>query len=298
MNVTRFAALVRRELWERHWFIRPWLILSCLLVFFGLVGLTLVALFSTTFEIRVQDSVTHPSGAILFLGLGTIFGLILLLRIASYFAHTLHDERMDRSYVFWKSIPVSDTATVGSKVFTGLFVIPVVTWVCLIATSLILLFFLSLATSLLGHNFWGSFWAPGSLISTSLYLAAVFLTLPLWFFPLLAWFLLCSAWSSPRIRKSPLFMALVIPAALLLLEPLLLGTDLFASWLAKLFTPIKLILMHTYNPPHWSYGLTMPVSWLDWARLFTQPELWWGGLIGLIFTALAVYLRHRTESHR
>ncbi|EQD53820.1 transmembrane protein [mine drainage metagenome] len=299
MNANQFTALVRRELWEHRWFIRCWLILPSLLVFSGLLGLAMVALFSRTFGIQVEDSVTHPSGAILFLVLGTIFGLMLLFCIAGYFSHTLHDERMDRSYVFWKSIPVSDTATVGSKVLTGLIVMPILIWLSLIVTALILLFFLSLATSLLGHNFWGSFWAPGPLISIMLYLAVLLLTLPLWFFPLLAWILLCSAWGNPRRRKSPLLRALVIPGALLILEPVLLGTHVLATWFASLFAPIGgLILTYTNNSSYWGHATTIQSRWLDWAHLFIQPEFWWGGLIGLLFTALAVYFRHRTESHR
>jgi ABC-2 type transport system permease protein len=295
MNVNRFAALVRRELWEYRWFMRFPLILSGLFVLFGLIALPLVAFFSGPLHIQVNGLSTHPSGAVLFLALGIVFGLILLCRISSYFLHALHDERMDRSYVFWKSIPVSDTATVGSKVFTGLFIMPATTWLVAVVTGCILLFFLSLITSLLGHDFWGSFWTPGPLVSANLYLAALFFTLPLWFLPVLGWFLFCSAWSNPRKRKRPLLVAIAVPVVLLLLEPIFFGTHVLASWLTRLLIPIRLLF--DTQTIHWA-GSVMTARWLDWAHLFTMPEFWWGSLAGLLFVALAVYSRHHGESHR
>ncbi len=293
MNAYRFAALVRRELWERRWFIRTWLILSGLLIVSGLAGLTLIGFFSKAFSIRVQPQITHPGGGIVFLALAGIFGAILLLRLTVYFLHTLHDDRMDRSYVFWKSLPVSDTMTVASKVFTGLIVVPLIAWVCLIVTGILLLFLLSLATSFLGHHFWGSFWAFGPLVSVWFYLAVAFILLPLWIFPLFAWMLLCSAWANQRSRRSPFFMAFGVPVVIIILEPLLLGTHLFSTWLGQLFSPpgqmFSLVRGH---------GVSMTRRWLELTHLPAHAEFWLGGLVGLAFIAGAIYFRHRPESNR
>src|SRR5262249_32698818 len=50
----------------------------------------------------------------------------------------LHDARRDRSVLFWKSLPVSDTATVASKALSALIVAPVIAFV--VATAAYLLF--------------------------------------------------------------------------------------------------------------------------------------------------------------
>ena len=299
MKLQRFLALVRRELWERNGFIRGILFGYALIAFLGLVGLGFVAFFSETFQIRVVHSVTHPSGTFLFLALGTLFAVIALLRIAIYFIHTLHDERMDRSYLFWKSIPVSDTMTVGSKLATGLVYLPVVSWLNLIFTCFLLLLYLSIATSLLGHNFWVSFWAPLPLLSAMFYLGVIFLTLPLWFLPLFGWCLFCSAWASPRKRQSPMLAAILIPLVLLALEPIL-DIHILYQWFVHLFNPVTTLLVKTLSAAGWSQRSVhaLDARWADWAHLFTQPEFWWGILIGLFFISLAVYVRHRAESHR
>src|SRR5437870_13193109 len=57
----------------------------------------------------------------------------------SYCIDALHGERRDRSILFWKSLPVSDLATVLSKAIIPLAVLPLVIVAIVIATPLVLL---------------------------------------------------------------------------------------------------------------------------------------------------------------
>ncbi|NBO74848.1 MAG: hypothetical protein EBV29_09455, partial [Gammaproteobacteria bacterium] len=60
-----------------------------------------------------------------------------------YLLDALYAERKDRSILFWKSMPVSDTATVLSKAFTALVVVPV--WIWLLSLVMGLLVFVVVA---------------------------------------------------------------------------------------------------------------------------------------------------------
>src|SRR5207249_10078446 len=56
-----------------------------------------------------------------------------------YCLDALHGERRDRSILFWKSLPVSDLTTVLAKASIPLIVLPLLTFVIIVATHLIML---------------------------------------------------------------------------------------------------------------------------------------------------------------
>jgi ABC-2 type transport system permease protein len=290
---SRIFTLVRCELWQRRRFRRRLLIISGIFVFLGLLGTGFIGLFAPVLSIRIRGGVTEPDGSALFLIIGAIGLLIVLIRVLSYFLHALFDERLDRSILFWQSLPVSDTERVAAKVTTGLVAIPLIAWVDTMVVALIMLFFLSLSTSLVGHNFWGSFWQAGSLLSVMGFLALFFPLFMLWLFPVLGWCLFCSAWSSPRRRKGAFLLAVGVPLVLSILEPILIGTHYLGDWWHLLLNPFVRIWHLTFlSMAHWRImmGLWPTLGWM-----LTQPEFWLGGLVGLGFSASAIYLLHRQE---
>src|SRR6476660_8087926 len=60
-----------------------------------------------------------------------------------YCLDALHGERRDRSILFWKSLPVSDLTTVFSKATIPLAVLPVITFVIIAVTQLVMLLWTS-----------------------------------------------------------------------------------------------------------------------------------------------------------
>ncbi len=68
----------------------------------------------------------------------------------------LYDDRRDRSILFWKSLPISDTDTVLSKLLTVLVVAPLITIGVATAAALAILFFAGIATSSHGVNLFGA----------------------------------------------------------------------------------------------------------------------------------------------
>ena len=64
---------------------------------------------------------------------GLFAGVVLSFKLFFYLLGALYEDRKDRSILFWKSLPVSDTATVLSKVVTAILVMPVVAVVVALA---------------------------------------------------------------------------------------------------------------------------------------------------------------------
>ena len=130
-----------------------------------------------------------------------------------YCLSALHDERRDRSVLFWKSLPISDAQTVLSKAAIALLVAPLIVVAAASLTSLVLLLILS---GVLAAN--GIFVFSELLSSPGLYLGPlrVFGLLPvycLWALPTVGWLLMVSSWA-----KSKVFLwAVGVPLLLLIL---------------------------------------------------------------------------------
>src|SRR5262249_51580440 len=63
----------------------------------------------------------------------------------------LHDERSDRSILFWKSLPVSDTTTVLAKAAIPLVVLPIVTFVITVSLHFMMMMLSSAVLLASGH---------------------------------------------------------------------------------------------------------------------------------------------------
>ena len=85
-----------------------------------------------------------------------------------YCLDALYGERRDRSILFWKSLPVSDLTTVLSKVIIPLAILPLITFVIIVCTQLIMLLMSSvvlLTSGLAGDDLGTLQLASASLIS-------------------------------------------------------------------------------------------------------------------------------------
>ncbi len=132
--------LVRREFWENRaiWMI-PAVIggLMVLIALFGRVDLM---------SISPQMPVQAVGGGFL-LAVGATFFAVMSIYSTWYLLDCLYADRKDRSVLFWKSMPISDTTTVLSKLATALIVIPVVYFAGADLTTLIMAFIVSVRWS-------------------------------------------------------------------------------------------------------------------------------------------------------
>lgn len=124
--------LIRREFWEhRALWIAPLAVAALIL---------LAALFGHV-EVNLRDVLTEEQRRTVFAitqwALTIPQYLVMLVLLSFYLLDCLHAERKDRSILFWKSLPVSDAATVLSKLLVALVVVPLGVYCLTLVTDLL-----------------------------------------------------------------------------------------------------------------------------------------------------------------
>ncbi|NIV34381.1 MAG: hypothetical protein GWN58_34455, partial [Anaerolineae bacterium] len=71
-------------------------------------------------------------------------------------------DRKDRSILFWKSLPASDTLTLASKLLTAMFVLPSIFWVAYVITQIALYIITAITVLSVGENPWTLFMGLGN----------------------------------------------------------------------------------------------------------------------------------------
>jgi ABC-2 type transport system permease protein len=204
------VALVRRELWEhRALWVAP----------LAVEGLLALALLFGRMNMDLPDGVltSQQRVAILTIALWAAAQPVFLVTsivLAFYLLDCLYAERKDRSILFWKSLPLSDGLTVGSKFLVAAVVAPLGVFV--LATLSDLVFLAIAAVRAPGTLSWSTYeWLRAELALLLEVTLAV-----LWYAPIAAALLLFSAW----IRRAPIVWASLVPVVAPVIERVALGT--------------------------------------------------------------------------
>jgi ABC-2 type transport system permease protein len=310
--VSKFLWLIRRELWEsRAVWVAPAL---CAVVIVG--GLIIASIAHGTLTFDPQDAAdvaqlnTMPpakADAVASIALGVIalpFFILVLFTQFLYALDSLYGDRRDRSILFWKSLPVSDTESVLAKLTVAAVIFPLAALAAALMTQVIVFGIASVALSgmsVLAGHFWSvATWAGSLLVMGYLYVASA-----LWYLPLIGWALLVSAWA-PR---SPLLWAALPPLALSLLEVIVLRSSHVAHAVGERVGNASLFgrafgMSHatgfTFAVKMDKGTLTIPRALTDMMRpaeFFSSPSLWIGVLVAVLFVAAAIWVRrHRDAS--
>ena len=229
--------------------------------------------------------------------------MVMIFVAFFYCLGALYDDRRDRSVLFWKSLPVSDTATVLSKVVTAAFVIPAISTAIAIVVMLLFLTALSVAAAAHGANPLPLLWGNGMAFLLAAQLVAAIPVYAAWALPTIGWLLLCSAWA----RSKPFLWAVLLPLAV--------GAAASMTGLLQLVGLDR----------HWLWGNviarlllgTVPLTGADLSYLqhaaasgdqisnllsvtgiyanFATPSMWIGIVVGVLMIALAIRLRRWRE---
>ncbi len=287
MNPRLLYWSVRRELWEnRSILIAPLAAAGVVLFGFVISALHLpdarraVLLLDPTRQNAVVSMPYQLAAAALILT-GVLVAMF-------YCLGALHNERRDRSILFWKSLPVSDLTTVLSKAAIPLAVMPGVIFVVVIGMQLVMLI---LTTVILLAN-GVSITTPGTqvpLFEMTLTLLYGLVTLTLWYAPVWGWLLLVSGWA----RRAPFLWAVLPPLAVCLVEKLAFDSTNFASMLANRLgggfsAAFSVGTSRVHNRGFNSQDLD-PIGFLS------NPGVWVGLAFAIGFLAAAVWLRRRRE---
>lgn len=294
MNTTIW--LVRREFWENRaiWLIPA--VLGGLLVLASLFGGYQVLGAVDLATVRAVVQAGALDGMVL---IAVTFFVVMSIYSTWYLLDCLYADRRDRSILFWKSMPISDTATVACKLGTALIVIPLLYFVLADLTTLIMAFIISVrANSYIDSSLWrGGLWLQ--IQALWLYLIV---TAGIWYLPVAAWLLVVSAWA----RRAVMLWSILPPLALVIAERVFLGTHVIAGQLAaRLGGYFAHALQYTPGAANWvttEIGhdtINTPVSviqFLNPGGFFSSSDTWIGAAVGAALIVGAIQLRmRRTE---
>ena len=269
---------VRRELWEnRSIYVAP--ILVAIVVLFGFLVST-SGLPERRREVLLLDSAKTRAAIEMPYNMAAIMLMLTAFIVGVFYClDALYGERRDRSILFWKSLPVSDSTTLLSKVTIPLVVLPLVTFAIVVATQLVMMLWTSVL--LIGHGMSpASTWTYVPLFQNSVVLLYGLAAVALWHAPIYGWALLVSGWA-----RRATFLCAVLPfLAVAFFEKITFGTSHFGSMVKDRFMGFApkafAFNMHSVDSPQ----LT-PVAYLS------SPGLWLGLIVAALFIAAAVRLR-------
>jgi ABC-2 type transport system permease protein len=290
--------LMRREFWEHHAiFIAP-LMTAVVILIAGFTGGIQASQNPSNSAEKLAD-VAHFLTSWFVLPFFIVNGFVAIF----YLMDSFYGERKDRSVMFWRSLPVSDTATVAAKLSTGLVLAPLLA--ALIAALSMPLIAFCFRVHFAGQEFSALplMWNPRYFFEAATLWGYVLVVGVLWFLPVAAWFLAVSAWAP----KSPFLWGLVPPGALFALEKIVRGTswigdqiaDRIAGWMPLAFDAGVMSpggLKVTVDGTRRAIPTDL-LSLINPSGLLSSPRLWIGLLVGALLVFVAIQgRRYRTEA--
>lgn len=291
------VALLKRELWEhRSIYVAP-AVIALLVVLVAITGQVTVSTHREAVDLSLLGasgmSDAHRAAMLggLMLGVAALFSLSMVVLVVFYTLDALYAERKDRSILFWRSLPVTDTETVVSKLLTAMLVIPVKTILAAVVTQVLVLACVSVWVASRGADSWHLVWSAAPFVDMWLATIVFLFALPLWLAPFIGWFLFVSAYA----RRSTLLVAFLPLLVLPMLEKSLIGTSLFTEAFFERSAQIPLFRDGQVGVAAFleeNAGVSFDLlSHLDVPGFLTSPGLWLGLLVCALLSAAAIYLR-------
>ncbi len=230
--------------------------------------------------------------------------LFLMLAVVVFFycLGALHEERRDRSILFWKSLPVSDAQTVLSKVLTAAVVAPLITIAVGVFISLVMLLIAGVLFAFNGVNVFGALLSSPQFYLTPLQILSLLPVYILFALPTIGWLMMVSAWAKSKVFLWAVGAPLLAMAVVKWFDYLLhLGIDL--EWVSHnllgrgLFglVPGAWMSLEKINPQllldatnqHLALGSMVTHSYMTLAN----PGVWIGAAAGIGMLYAATRLR-------
>ena len=202
--------------------------------------------------------------------------LMAILAVVAFFycLAALSDERRDRSILFWKSLPLSDTQTVLSKVLTAGVVAPLIAVTVGVFMSVLTLFVIGIMAAFQGINMFGYVLSNPNFYATPFMLIGLLPVYLVWALPTIGWLLMVSSWAKSKTFLwavgAPLLAVLIVKWV----GYLLMGAGLQMDWFIQ-------------NVVVRGFVGVVPGNWLPLSQI-NKAELANGGntiLMSEVFTA-------------
>lgn len=223
--MNRLMALIKREYWENKGAFRTTpLVIGGILVILSLMFIITFGYVDNEFQslkelirfIARQDTalISRIIYAFTIVVMPTLFTLVLAIVVFFYLLGSLYDDRKDRSILFWKSLPASDTLTLGSKLLSAMVIAPFIFWAVYVLTHIVIMLVFSVVVMSLGENPWTLFLSLGNPFKAWSLVLLSYMAQSIWALPLYGWLMLVSAFA-PRI---PLLFAVLPPVVIAVLQ--------------------------------------------------------------------------------
>jgi ABC-2 type transport system permease protein len=224
----------------------------------------------------------------------TVFAFVAFF----YYLGSLYDDRRDRSILFWKSLPISDSATVISKVIAAVVVAPIIVVICGVLAGIVMLLLLAFTLALHGASVWAllTLSHPFHVIGFMIGSIPVYL---LWALPTIGWLMLCSA----AAKTKPFLWAVAIPVAIGIVISwfhLLNFSNLNTGWYwhnvftRALFSVVPGGWLHysgPNNPNNDPQAITDFLSLSNSYEVLGSANIWIGAVLGIAMLAGATWFR-------
>jgi ABC-2 type transport system permease protein len=303
MNAKSFFTLVKRETWEHRSLFWVPIITAALIVIAAIISsnvsgsiqldVNLDGEDSTFFARLATDEIAQARLFSIWMGsIGLPVLVVTIIVLFFYLLDALYAERKDRSILFWKSMPVSDSATVLSKLFTSMVAVPL--WVWAVSLVMGLLTFMIIALKVSGTPIapLGQFHL-GAWLVLQLTLLQNLLLASLWYAPIAGWLLLVSVWA----KRAPFLWAVLPPALVMLFEEIIFNTEHVAQLIGYRLT-------HYFEAASFGFNVetgagsqvifdTIKNTYegMSAASLLGEPHLYSGLVVAAVFVLLAIRLR-------
>jgi ABC-2 type transport system permease protein len=301
IHANKVLMLVRREVWEnRSLWITPLVISGVLLISAAFSGAPMADGHGGMHFGPAMNPDVLPSGdptrrdgiyagyiAVLTLVQLVVLGIVVFF----YLLDSLLSERKDRSILFWKSLPISDTEVVLSKAATALVLAPAIVLAVSAITQVLFGAILWLRFHGTPIGGWVTGWDPSIWIQVQAGFLVLVPAVVVWYLPLAGYLLLVSAWA----RKNAFLWAVLPPAAVLLVEAMILQSHNFADFLGRRFAGAFMIMK---LPDDDGQSMpSLPVFLSHVMRVFTHAETWVGVLVAIGFIVVVIRIRrYRDDS--
>ena len=281
LSAKTFCWSVRREIWEnKSLYIAPLVVMVVEL--FGFVVST-IGMADRRRAVLMLDPekqtavISQPYDIIAMMMIFTAFVVAVF-----YCLDALYGERRDRSILFWKSLPISDTSAVLGKFIIPVVVIPAITLLVIIATQFLMMLWSTVV--LLPGGMAATTWLRYPIVQQSFILLYGLIAVALWYAPIYGWCLLISGF----VRRAAFLWAVMPLIVIVVFEKITFNTSHFGSMLWHRLTG--------FAPAAFDFAgraipTTTALTQMTPGRFLTTPDLWIGFAFAAAFVFAAIRLR-------
>lgn len=309
-----FVTLLKREYWEsKTSFVWVPLVITGITLFTAVLGLII----ASTGNIETVEYGSHDLGSLfklydvsvdsdikafatqsaLYSGVYTYYFVLAIVGFF-YCLGALYDDRKDKSILFWKSMPVSDSQTVLSKLVSVTVVAPLLYWLVIITTNFLMLIIGTIFAWLSGVDAWSALWANSGFFKVATYQFAAIYMAMLWATPFVGYLLLVSSWT----KKVPFLVATVPPVLVVIAEGMIFKTAHVISFLGeKMFGVVQALvapfnsLAREFSQKRADVEDDIPIfdefEFMSFGQQFQDSGFWIGLILGAAMIAAAIYIR-------